>query len=148
MMNNPDKFEDEVFEDELNDVNEDDEVDMSRQVYDVESKTMSFAGRKATDCVTNTHIYLPKAAPIKKETTIQMKKDHIMEVAKEFNQMRRTGSTLTWEEKDGLKSLSRRTKDNEIVVVESDKSGKFSIMKQETYLEAGDEHVQGDKVLT
>merc|ERR1711888_417258 len=33
-------------------------------------------------------------------------------------------------------------------VCETDKSGKFSVMRQDVYLEAGDEHVKNDKILT
>ena len=40
-----------------------------------------------------------------------------MEVAKEYNQKRKSGSSLTKDEKEGLKSLLKRSKENEIVIV-------------------------------
>ena len=118
---------------------------MTRQAYDAERKILNFTGTRATDSITNTHVYLPKAAPIKKETMIHMKMDRIMEVSREYVKNNKQGSTLTKDEKDGLKSLNKRVKDNEIVIVETDKSGKFSVMNQDTYLEAGDVHVKEDR---
>ena len=46
------------------------ELVMSRQVYDDERKKISFSSRLATDSKQNTHVYLPKAAEIRKETEI------------------------------------------------------------------------------
>ena len=116
--------------------NEDLEVDMndlvSRQVYDFENKKISFMGRRATDCKNNTHIYLPRATVIKWETSIQMRRDRLLEVAQEYGRnIVNCSGTLTKEERAGLESLQKRIKDNELVVVETDKSGKFSVMRQD-----------------
>ena len=54
-------------------------------------------------------------------------------------------STLTKGERMGLESLKKRIKEGEIVVVETDKSGKFSVMNQDEYLQAGDLHVVNDR---
>ena len=44
---------------------------LSRQVYDPQSKVISFLSRRATDSITNAHVFLPRAATLKKETSIQ-----------------------------------------------------------------------------
>ena len=51
---------------------------------------------------------------------------------------------LTPEEQRGLKSLKRRIKEGEIVVLPTDKSGRFAIMSMETYVKAGMVHVKDD----
>ena len=95
--------------------NEDLEVDMndlvSRQVYDFENKKISFMGRRATDCKNNTHIYLPRATVIKWETSIQMRRDRLLEVAQEYGRnIVNCSGTLMKEERAGLESLQKRTR--------------------------------------
>ena len=85
MWGNEDKFDDEVFEEGKNTTSEaeKDEI-MDRQSYNMEKQKLSFLGSRATDSHLNTFIHLPKAAPLKKETTIQMVKERLASVAKEF----------------------------------------------------------------
>ena len=71
MWSNPEKFEQELgVVEEQSKTDQNVEVDMndvmSRQVYDFEQKRISFIGRRATDCRNNTHVYLPRAAVIKR----------------------------------------------------------------------------------
>ena len=42
----------------------------------------------------------------------------------------------------------KRVKNGEIAVMETDKTGKFTVMSQEDYLEAGDIHTVNDKEIT
>ena len=44
----------------------------------------------------------------------------------------------------GLKKLEKRVKEGEIVIVQTDKSGKLAAMDLETYEKMGAEHVKGD----
>ena len=99
---------------------------------------MRFMGTRATDSKLNTHVVLSRSAAIKKETTIQIKKGRLLEVAREFKSSTGDEWTLTREERDGLKSLVMRTKEGELVVIETDKSGKFTVMSQDDFLEAGE----------
>ena len=52
---------------------------------------------------------------------------------------------LTPEEASGLKSLKKRVADGTLVISQTDKSGRFAIMSQEEYLEAGMKHVAKDE---
>ena len=52
---------------------------------------------------------------------------------------------LTPQEARGLKSLKKRVADGTLVVCQTDKSGRFAIMSQEEYLEAGMKHVAKDE---
>ena len=73
-----------------------------------------------------------RAAVIKWETSIQMRRDRLLEVAQEYGRnIVNCSGTLTKEERAGLESLQKRIKDNELVVVETDKSGTFSVMRQD-----------------
>ena len=52
---------------------------------------------------------------------------------------------LSSSEVKGLKSLRDRTKNGEIMVVPTDKSGRFAIMSWSTYMKAGEVHLEGDE---
>ena len=54
-------------------------------------------------------------------------------------------SNLTAAEARGLKSLMTRVEDGEIVVLPTDKTGKFAVMKREEYEKAGLVHSEGDR---
>ena len=45
----------------------------------------------------------------------------------------------------GLKSIRKRKTDGELVVLPTDKSGRFAIMSMKTYIEAGEVHTRGDE---
>ena len=46
---------------------------------------------------------------------------------------------------EGLKSIRLRLVNGELVVLPTDKSGRFEIMTMETYIKAGEVHVKDDK---
>ena len=92
-------------------------------------------------------MYLPRAATIKKETNIQMVKDRFVEVAKEYGCKNGRDWTLTKEENEELKSLGKKSKEGELVVIETDKTGKFMLMGRQEFLDAGDIHTKEDKVI-
>lgn len=74
-----------------------------------------------------------------------------MEVARETAKElvdEKDDSTLTKAETRGLKSLQKRIKEGDIVVMETDKSGRFSVISLEEYLEADDIHVRDDIEIT
>ena len=54
-------------------------------------------------------------------------------------------SNLGVSEQRGLKSLQKRVEDGEIVVLITDKTGNFSVMGRNRYLEAGLSHTGGTK---
>ena len=77
-----------------------------------------------------------------------MVKERLLDVTREFGSAESTTWTLSKEENQGLKSLNKRSKDGEIVVVETGKSGKFTLMSQDRHNEAGDEHAKKDNEIS
>ena len=57
-------------------------------------------------------------------------------------------TNLTKDQEKGMKSLKKRVKDGEIIIVPTDKSGNLAIMSRSTYLEAGLGHAKNDKEVT
>ena len=57
----------------------------------------------------------------------------------------RLESNITKNEMSGLKSLKKRVKNEEIVVLPTDKRGRFGIMSMDNYLRAGSKHTVKDE---
>ena len=57
-------------------------------------------------------------------------------------------SNLTKLELSGMRSLQKRVLSNEIMITETDKSGRFSILKSSQYYQAGQKHTKNDQVIT
>ena len=55
---------------------------------------------------------------------------------------------MTREERAGLKSLKMRMKKEEIVIMKTDKSGRFLVTTPEEYLKMGEVHTEKDKEIT
>ena len=53
-------------------------------------------------------------------------------------------SNLTRTELKGLRSLRKRMKEGELVIMPTDKTGQFAIMSRDTYLTCGQKHTNGD----
>ena len=56
-------------------------------------------------------------------------------------------SNLTPREKRGLRKIKKRMAGEEIVILKTDKSGKFTVMNRDKYLELGKKNNGGDKVI-
>ena len=56
-------------------------------------------------------------------------------------------SNLTEEQQQGLKSLQKRIKDKEIVVLRTDKSGKLCVATTEEYIKMGQKHTNKDRII-
>ena len=52
---------------------------------------------------------------------------------------------MTKKEKEGLESIRKRIKDGQLVIVPTDKSGRFSVMDLDTYMQAGLKHTSKDE---
>ena len=119
-----------------------------RQIFDHDSNSIKFSNKRATDYKQNASIYLPKAVNIKRETEIGIRKAKLLEVAKEvrgeISERKASNSNLSRETREGLRSLQKRSKEGEIVIAETDKSGKFCVFSMEEYLKAGEVHTKND----
>ena len=55
---------------------------------------------------------------------------------------------LSSEEKQGLKSLQKCVANNELIICQTDKSGKFAVLTREQYITAGKVHTCKDQEIT
>jgi hypothetical protein len=106
----------------------------SRTIFSNRDKVFDWNKQRATDCKGNVRIILPKAMGLKDEAMLAVLRvewnalfdSYLVEECGEGGEQLK--SNLTSSEKRGLKSLRRRVKEGTLVVMQTDKSGKFAIM--------------------
>ena len=123
-----------------------------RQIYDPLEKKYDDRNRRVTDLPECSRVTLPRPINIVREAQIESRRElHnkiYQDYRKEFcNERGEQETDLTKEELRGLTSLKKRIKKGELVVMKTDKSGKFSITTREKYLEMGEAHVGNDEVI-
>jgi DNA helicase TIP49 (TBP-interacting protein) len=90
-----------------------------------------------------------------KETEIAMQsmRDKMLRKVKEYKEKSCTkdgnikSRNLTEVESKGLKDIGERIKQEEIVIFESDKSGKFTVDTPKIYKQALQKHIEGDEII-
>ena len=134
-----------------------DEVEMDsmrlRMVYDSMVGRFSYSKKKVTDTKGNSRVNFPKeGGDVDDEAKLEMVR---LELKNVFNQYcvekclkgGAQKSNLNEAERRGLKSLRKRVSNSEIIVVPTDKSGRFAIMSLATYEKAGQAHTSKDEVV-
>ena len=124
-----------------------------RMVFNPDDNKLDLGRRRATDCKGNSRVHFPKkSGNFEIEAKLQTLRTEAMEefrsfLAKNCQKGGKQNSNLTKSQELGLKSLKKRVKEGEIVVLPTDKSGNFAVMSRRTYEVAGLKHVSEDEVV-
>ena len=122
-----------------------------RLVYDEEDKSLQFSRKRETDIKGNSRVIFPgEGKDLSRESVLEMVRVELLGEFRTYveNKCSKKGeqaSNLNAAEKRGLKSLKKRIQDSEIVVLPTDKSGRFAIITRKTYERAGEKHTSKDK---
>jgi hypothetical protein len=105
---------------------------------------------KATDLPFNKRVCLPNPLNERKEIELQHLKSKMLTTAESYIERNKDVqmSNLTKQEKKGLRSIRKRCADKDIVVYQTDKSGRFSVDKTENYTKACETHIKDDEVIS
>ena len=138
----------EVSEEEQEKIDE--EEAKSRQIFDPIEKIIDMRKKRVTDMKENSRIYLPKPLPAIEEAKIAIRRETFENVFKTFVKEKCTEkgeqkTNLTWSQKKGLRSLKKRVDEGEIIIMMTDKSGKFAVADVESYLDMGRVHTAKDR---
>ena len=136
---------DEEFEEELEKTEA-----MTRQIYNTKESRFDDRKRRVTDLKECARVTLPKPLDTKHEALIEMRRGTNQRVYNDYrkekcNKKGEVEGNLTEEEKDGLKSLQKKIKNQEIVILKTDKSGKLCVVSWEEYIRMGREHTGRDQ---
>ena len=126
--------EDEEFEEEMEKIEA-----MSRQIYDTKERRYDDRNRCATDLMECGRVTLPKPLETKDEALIEMRREINDKKYEGYrqehcNKKGEVQGNLSEEEIEGLRSLQKRMKKQEIIIMKTDKSGKLCVASREEYL--------------
>ena len=142
ILDDEEKREVEEYEEEL-------EAKM-RTVFHREDMSWDYGRKRTTDLKGNTMVVLPGRRKIfQEEANLEMLRTELKGFFKEYMKKHcdnkgNQESNLTKGELRGLKNLKKMVKNEELVVLPTDKSGRFSVMSVTNYLRAGQKHTKTD----
>ena len=118
-------------------------------VFDQDEMLVDFRKQRATNCKHNTYCHLPGPLTAKQEQELEVRRMEWSQIFDEYmaNFTDEKGvqeSNLTQAEKRGLDSLKKKVKAGDIIIVQTDKSGRFAVMSKEEYERAGRKHTDKD----
>ena len=122
-----------------------------RCIFDFRNKTMNLAKRRATDVKRNSRVIFPKKArSVEEESAMQTLRMELLTLFRQYTSEKcgKNGNqkgNLTKLQAEGLKSLKKRVKEGELVVIPTDKSGNLAVMTRKTYVESGMSHTRKDR---
>ena len=122
---------------------------LAKTVFDEDGMSLDYGRKRATDCKHNTYVKLPRPKSARVERDIEYRRLTWRKVYRDFrNQFADEDgiqeSNLTEGEERGLKKLQKRVREGELIVVKTDKSGRFSLMSLKEYQRAGEVHTAKD----
>ena len=160
-----------IFSEEENLENEEEtkmKEGLSRMPHNFEDNSFNYGRRKVTDTKGNSRVYLPKQGQnLDLEARLEMVRMQLLgayraytrekcepvrgsapgEGSEDISKGSRQKTNLTRAAMRGLKSLKKRVKEGSLVVLPTDKSGRFAVMSRETYLKAGTKHTAKDELV-
>ena len=129
---------------------QEEEMDIEgRQVYSKIENLMDYRRMRITDTGKHRRTYMAKELTVEEEAKLEVQRNMWMKVYREYMEENcDKDGILTEQQKRGLKKLSKRIKDGEIVVTKTDKSGRFFVSMMEDYREKGMVHVGRDREIS
>ena len=129
---------------------EEDGETMRIHAYDIDNTKMNFKNLRPTEMEYNKRVYLPGPMSEEEEIKVMNLKNDLMKEIEQYckqNKNKMNMRNLTKEEKDGLKSLKKKSR-NELIISQTDKSSKFSVDTKDNYIEAMQVHIEQDEDIT
>ena len=121
-----------------------------RMVFNPKDRVYDGRKRRVTDLKECARVTLPKHLSGDEESRLEVRKRAQKEMFEEYIRKNTTKngeqrSNLTKTEQQGLKSLQKRIKNEEILIMKTDKSSKFVVTTPEEYVKMGEEHTKKDE---
>ena len=145
-VTNPDE---EMLQDRANELTE----AAKRLPLDSNEMTLDMGVLRSTDMKNNRRISMPDPRTPKEEAVYSQRKQMWMQRMEEYMKTNcdEKGNVLvknlTASEQAGLRSLQRRIRDEEIVVVKSDKGKTLTVSSRDLYIRQGEVHLRDHKVI-
>ena len=139
-------------EDEREEELREEEEARTRQVFNPIKKIFDERKRRVTDLPECGRVTLPKPLIVSEEALIEIRREIHSRTYRDY----RAEFTIDGEQKSnmeeneirGLRSLLKRIRAGELLIIKTDKSGKFCIVSVQDYLKLGEVHTKQDKKIT
>ena len=124
------------------------------KTFDKKKKVVNFQNLKATDLKNNKRIKIPEfdddAEEIRSNTVKTELKEVFMKYMEEHCDEKGNllDGNLTTEQVKAIKNLKMKMKNENLVCVETDKTGKFALDTKENYIAKLQKHIENDEVIT
>ena len=124
----------------------------TRMVYNDQEQVWNAKGMRVTDYKHNSRVIFPKHQAGSKESDLEVMRSELLHqhkewVSKNCNCRGEQPANMSKDEQAGLKSLKKKIADGELVILPTDKSGRFAVLSMNTYITAGMVHVKDDTEL-
>ena len=120
-----------------------------KETFNIEEKKFDFREARSTELPFNTRSYIPGPVQRDDEVRLQSLRVELTKVVQEYANTKDVAlSNLNEEQKKGLVEVKKRRENNEIVIFQTDKSGKLVVDSPNNYLETATPHMEGDEVVT
>ena len=122
---------------------------MSQEVFDPEAKVFNMQKQRVTDLKHNAYVILPPAQEIDYESLLELRRQKQSQIFEDYvktncDEKGRQKANITKQQARGLKKLRKRIEEGELIVCQTDKSGRLCVMPMGMYVEAGDSHTASD----
>ena len=128
--------------------------DDQRRIFNLDSKVLDYTKQRSTDTPFSRRTYLPKQKYPKLEAMESVRSSSIARAAKSWmesnldsngNQVKSNTSKST---RTAINKIKKRIETGNLIVVPTDKSGKFAAMSLDTYIQMGQVHTSKDRNIT
>ena len=119
-----------------------------REKFNYTKKTLDFRKLRPTDVKNCPKIKMPKARTTKEELELTSKQEMALRESRRYlREISSHPDNLTKSERRGINKLKKRVDAQEVVILQTDKSGKLCMMSLEMYLRIGEPHVKNDPIV-
>ena len=117
--------------------------------YDDVNKTINLQNIRATELKSNKRVNIVECCDLHFETKCENLKVEMMKTVNTYKKENKSikYSNLPEDEREGLESIMDRVDKNEIKIIETDKSKKFSVNTPSQYVEDMKTHIEGHKIV-
>ena len=119
----------------------------TRVVFDDEKKTLDLRKMRATDLPFCSNVVMPKPLTFDDERKLQNLKHELNTVVLKYKCKSIKWKNIKTNQEVGLKSLVERRNKKELVMFQTDKSGKMSVDTVDNYIEDVQHHIKDDRII-
>ena len=105
-------------------------------------KTLNINNLRCTELPFNPNVAMPSSITFNEEVKYHQFKEEVKTIAEKYKKKTGDQTNLTDDERNGLKTLTQKVKDNTIICYQTDKSGRWSCDTAENYKTACNKHLE------